>query len=405
MSTLKRTARPALLVAALLLPAAAAEPEEPPVLVSGHELYANDGARKEVEGAITFGMIGNTRGSVRALDSRGAVSGVSQSILADIQSRVGQPDGPDFLVMMGDHVRSGSALEWWRFDRRYSGLLAGSSLTADVGLTAVPVVGSRESRGDMRLENWGGAFPGVGVNIGYGRVASWYSFDIVSDDHTWRVLVLDSNRERLGSRWGEQLSWLSEEAAGRFDSLLVLMHDPLYDLAGPANPGGAPQELLETIEETTSLLKIRGIFSAGSNASQALLPDGPLGSLYINAGGGGAPADDLRRWGAAEESGRDEDIHLEPMFDLALLSALSDWSEVRMIPEVVMNEARASGSFEGFVGSLSAKYMPTYGWWQITLDGAEASALFRHRMPNGDIEDRYRVSYTPADGWKGSSRP
>ncbi|MFT5682642.1 MAG: hypothetical protein ACI8RZ_003564 [Myxococcota bacterium] len=402
MSTLKRTALPAFLLAALILPAAAQEAPRIP----GHDLYAIDGARKEVDGAVTFAMIGNTRGSLRALDSRGAVSGVSQMLMTDIQSQVGQTDGPEFLVMMGDHVRGGSTLEWRRLDRRLSRLLAGTSLTEDVGLTSLPVAGDRERRGDDRLAHWGEAFPGVGVDIGYSRVASWYGFDIVSRGHTWRVLVLDTGKAKLGSRWGEQLDWLTEEAAGRFDSLLVLMHDPVLDLSTkPSNRDGAPLELMETIEEATSMRKIRGVFAAGSHANQALLPDGPLGSLYINAGGGGAPADDLRRWGAASDAGRSEDIHLEPMFDLSLLSAFNAWSDVHMIPESVMDEARASGNFEGFVGSLSSKHLPTYGWWKVVLDGEEASLLFRHRMPNGDIADRYQVSYTDADGWKGNSRP
>jgi len=402
MSTLKRTARPALLLAALILPAAAQEIPRIPA----HDLYAADGARKEVDESVTFAMIGNTRGSFQGLNTRGRVVGVSQSLFDDITAQVGQPEGPEFIAMMGDHVRAGSTLEWRRLDYRLSGLLSGTSLTADVGISSLPVAGDRERRGDERLARWGEAFPGVGVDIGYSRVASWYGFDIVTKGHTWRVLVLDTDKDRLGSRWGEQLSWLSEEAAGRFDSLLVLMHDPVLDLSeGPSNPDGAPLELLETIEESTSLRKIRAICAAGGHANQALLPDGPLGSLYINAGGGGAPAHNLRRWGAAAEAGRREDIHLEPMYDVSLLTALNRWSEENPVPESVMNEAQASGSYEGFIGALSAKHLPTHGWWKVTLDGEDAKLLFRHRMPDGEITDRYRVSYTDDGGWRGTSTP
>ena len=399
MSILKRTA-PALLLLASLQPPAHAQ-DNP--RVPAHTLYAADGTTKAAEGPITLGIIGNTRGSLRGLDSRSKVSGVTQSLIADMTA---QASSLDVLVMMGDHVQSGNVVEWRRFHNRFEALLADSDSSSSGTLPAIVVAGDRESLGDERLANWGSAFPGVGVDIGYSRVASWYGFDIDSDGHTWRILVLDSGKDRLGSRWNEQLSWLSEEAAGRFDSLIVLMHEPLLDLSGgPMNRDGAPLELLETIEESTSLLKIRAVITAGSHANQVMLPDGPFGSLYLNAGGGGAPAMDLRRWGAAEAAGRSEDIHLEAMFDLALLSAFSEWSTIHNIPEAVMSQAQASGSFEGFVGSLTARYMPTYGWWTMSLEGSEASVLFRHRMPNGDIEDRYRVHLHPEAGWKGSSSP
>ena len=401
MSILKRTA-PALAVAlGLMMPAQAQEDPRIPA----YALYAEDGARKTVDGPVRFAVIGNTRGSLRALDSRGAVSGVTQELLSDLTVAAAQPEGPDFLVMMGDHVRSGSTLEWRRLGKRLEGLVS-SGEEGSAGIPALPVVGDRESFSDERLARWGAAFPGAGVDIGYNRVASWYSFDIVTDGHSWRFVVLDTGKKRLGSRWTEQINWLSEEAADRFDSLVVLMHDPLYDLSGnPMNADDAPRELLETIEESTSLLKIRAVVAAGSHANQVILPDGPFGSLHLNAGGGGAPAMDLRRWGAAEEAQRDEDIHLEPMFDVSLLTAFQAWSDVHVIPESVMNEAQATGSYEGFVGSLSAKYMPTYGWWTVTLQGEGVDLLFRHRLPNGTIEDRYRASFTKADGWKGSMSP
>ena len=402
MSTPKRTVLSAILAAAL----ASAGHAETNDRIPGHQLFADDGDQKAVEGPVTFAVIGNTRGSLRALDSRGAVSGVTQELLADLQSTVGTPEGPSFLVMMGDHVRTGSTLEWRRFNKRFSGLLLSESLTESSGLACVPVAGDRESFGDERLFNWSSAFPEVGQDIGFNRTASWYFFDLRSAAHTWRVVVLDSGKARLGSRWREQLSWLSAAVYGRYDSLLVFMHDPLLDLSeGDMNADGAPQELIEAIEEEVSLLQIRAVFSAGSHASQAILPDGPFGSLYINAGGGGAPAQDLRRWGAATEASREGDIHLEPMFDLSLQNALTAWSDENAVPEAVLQEARGSGSFEGFVASLSAKHMPTYGWWTVTLEGEQATARFRHRMPDGTIEDRYRIDYTREDGWRGRAGP
>ena len=398
MSILKRTVPAVLLTATLILPASAQDNSRIP----GHVVFAEDGARKSADGPITFAVIGNTRGSLRALNARGAVSGISQSLLADLTEHVGPSGGPSFLVMMGDHVRTGSTLEWRRFDRRFSDLLAGESLEGDVGLPSVAVAGDRESLGDERLANWSSAFPGIGADIGFNRTASWYHFDLASQGHTWRIVILDSNKDRLGSRWTEQLAWLSDALYGRYDSLLIFMHDPVLDLSeSEMNDGGGPLELIELIEDESSLRKIRAIIGAGSHANQVLLPDGPYGSLYLNAGGGGAPAQDLRRWGQAEEADRREDIHLEPMYDLALQGALTRWSEANSVPDVVLDEARATGSFEGFVGSISAKHMPTYGWWSMTLEGGEAALKFRHYLPDGVIEDRYQIQYTDDGGWKG----
>ena len=46
------------------------------------------------------------------------------------------------------------------------------------------------------------------------------------------MIVLDSNKDRLGSRWNEQLYWIPEATEGRFDHVLVFMHDPVVHLPG-----------------------------------------------------------------------------------------------------------------------------------------------------------------------------
>ena len=71
-------------------------------------------------------------------------------------------------------------------------------------------------------------------------MASWGYFDQVVSGVKWRFLVVDSNKEALGSRWREQLFWLPKAAAGDYEHLLVFMHDSRVTLAtdGEMNPDG-----------------------------------------------------------------------------------------------------------------------------------------------------------------------
>ncbi len=391
-----------LLAGLLLSPAAAAQDGRIPA----HEVFAEDGSRTRVDGAITFAVVGNTRPMLRGVDTsagRAASSPeVTEAIIADISAQASTEDGPSFLVLLGDQVTAGSTRQWRRFDKRFAELLSGD---AAAGLEVVPVVGNHEVLRDGRLENWGAAFPGAGADIGHNRVASWSRFDLISGNHIWRIIVLDSNKSALGSRWNEQLSWLPEALAGRYDSLLVLMHEPVFDLSGrklSMNEGGAPLELLELIEDELTTQQLLAVITAGGHASEVLLPDGPYGALHLGAGGGGAPGEDLHRWGSGADAERGEDISLEALFDLSLLNTLDRWSEDHPVSQSVLNEARAAGSFEGFTGVIDAQTMPTYGWFAVTLDDGSATVHFRHQLPDGRMEDRYTIRYDDDGSWRGS---
>ena len=407
------TVRAALAALALCLsaPAWAIDPGK----IADHVLVADDGGAVASKGPVTFVLLGNGRPAVPGIDrvSGGVYHGdaVLRSIVADIASTVGAPDGPSFAVLLGDMVRASTVGDWRRFDATFSPLILGDT-AAPTGdpprLRVAPVAGDREAAKDPRYEGMQGAFPGVGEEIGHNRVATWYHFDVVSNGGRWRFFVLDSGKERLGSRWTEQLAWIQRAAKGEYDNALVFMHEPPLDLAGPAldmNQGGGPQELLEHLEDAVGLMKIRGVVGAGHHANQVLLPDGPFGAIHVGAGGAGAPAELLRRWGAADEAKRAEDIQLDPMFDLALLDALDRWSYDNELPETVIDQAKARGSYEGFTGGFDPKHFPVHGWWSMTLNGPTASLVFHHRRPDGRFAEIYKASFDPGNGWRGAKLP
>jgi len=354
-------------------------------------LFAADGDRITADGAVTFAIVGNTRASIAADGASGrsaASKGVPEAIFADIAAAE-----PEFLVMMGDHVRSGKKGDYKKFAKAAAPI---------AGLKVVPVVGDHESLKDPRLEQWAATYPGAGADIGFNRVGSWMWFDIKSEGHIYRFVVLDTNKDALGSRWNEQVSWLPSALEGRFDSLFVFSHHPTLELGGrepQMNPGGVPVELMDMIEERVDLNKVRAMFSAGTHTSAVLRPDGPFGQLWIGAGGGGAPGEDLSRWYYAEAAERNQDVSLEPLYDVSILNALKYWADEHPVPEPVMEQARADGAFEGFRGIVEARHMPTYGWFSVTLDGDSVRVSFRHHLPDGKIEQRYAIAFSSERGW------
>lgn len=373
------------LLAAIFCASTAAHAQDP------MSLYADDGDRITADGAVSFAVVGNSRAGVaadKATGRTGTQDGAAEQIFSDIA----QAD-TDFVVLMGDLVRSGKKGDYKKLSKAIAPLK---------GHKVVPVAGDHEHRGDATLQQWQAFFPEAGADIGFNRVGSWMWFDIKSEGHIYRFLVLDTNKEALGSRWNEQMTWLPGALEGRFESVFVFLHDPHLELGGREpvmNPGGVPGELLEMIEGDVGLNKIRAIFSAGSHASTVIRPDGPFGTLYVGAGGGGAPAEDLSRWYSAEAAGIDKDVSLEPLYDVSILNALRHWSDDHAVPQSVMDEARADGTYDGFRGVVSGRHMPTHGWFNVSIDGENVNVTFRHRLPDGTIERRYGARYSAESGW------
>ena len=178
------------------------------------------------------------------------------------------------------------------------------------------------------------------------------------------------------------------------------MHHPVVSLAPTAgrNEDGAPLELIEALEENLKLLRLRAVFSGDAHTSEVLLPDGRLGSAHISAGGGGGGAEALERWG----NGRDVnmgDIQLEPIFDVKLQMSFDAQAQAQAFPETVVDKAKARGSWEGFTASYDPTYFPLYGFWTVTITGADLYAEFVAWQPDGSFEEIYRIDYVDGDGW------
>jgi len=405
------SARSCLAAFALSLAAGVAAPAlaEVPDKVTNHPILADDGDVLRASDPLVFALIGNTRDPLTGPDVAAGKSihkGTRTAIVADIAQEARHDDGPALMWMLGDHVRKSAGGEWKAMDKRLAAILEGAPPPKGEEvkqLRALPLAGDHEGMGDDRYFGFGDAFPGVGADIGFGRVASWYHFDLQTGDVTWRFMVVDPRQEALGSRWTEQIGWIERTTKDpRFDYLVVVMHDPLYDLGGrtPAmNKGGGPQELIEHIEDAIGVQRLRAVISAGHHTNQVLMPDGPRGALHLGAGGAGPVQDDLKRWAAADAAGKAAEVNLEPIFDLALLDQMDRHHRDVGLPEVAIDEAKARGSFDGFTAAYNARHFPVAGWWSMKVDGAVMVLDFHFRKPDGTFATIYRTQHQPGVGW------
>lgn len=375
------------------------------------EIYADDGERREFRGDVGFAVVGDSRDPLplegkKTAPSFGSAS-VREAIVADISEAI-QEEEVRFITHLGDMVRLSNTASWKAFSKQWSLVMAGTEIpeSGSLRVRSVPVAGDHDAAFDRRLKGWGAAFTGVGAEIGYGRVGSWYTFDVRSGDHTWRLVVLDTNKKALGSRWNEQTNWLKNKALeGEFDSLLVFMHHPLLTLAvkGEPNAEGAPHELLDIIDDVSKVGALKAVFAAHSRANEVFLPGGKYGELYVNTVGG-SPAASLARWGEAPQVGY-EDLRLEPIYDLALVREFGRWAEAKEFPEVVIEKGRGDGAWEGFVAQLDAGYFPVHGWWNVHLQGAELDLAFRmvgagSAGKDASVKPIYSVHLAGREGWK-----
>ncbi|MEC7241211.1 MAG: hypothetical protein VXW32_08215 [Myxococcota bacterium] len=372
-----------------------------PKNLQSHRVVAANATELPTVVDLRFGVLGNTRTAIPLVDKAGGAHVSLESsgqVIGDLLWQR-QQEALDFVVLLGDMVRASRTAEWDAFDAQWRDLVEGSSVSELGGdrVPVVPVAGDRESLLDERLTGFGASFPSFGVDIGFNRVASWGFFDQEIGGASWRFLVVDSNKEALGSRWREQMFWLPKAAAGAYDHLIVFMHDSRVTLAtdGEMNPDGVPKELVDAIEEHAGLMKLRAVFSAGSHSSEIYLPEGRLGTAYVGAGGGGARASTLRRWGDGRDAGL-EAIQLEPRFDMALQGALVERSTVS---DAAISEARAEGEWEGFIGAYNAKAFPLFGYWMVDIEGDTLELSFRLLEETGALKEVYRIRHRPREGW------
>jgi hypothetical protein len=201
-----KTPRTVQLLLPLLLLGCGLQPKNLPT----HRIVAKDSAQLNPVEDLRFGVLGNTRQAIPFVDGgRGNSTSEASAgqIIGDLMWQ-NQQGALDFVVLMGDMVRASRDSEWKAFDAQWRDLLDGSTLPELEGrrLPVLPVAGDRDSIFDERLRGFGATFPGVGTDIGFNRVASWYYFDQEVGGSKWRFLVVDSNKEGLGSRWKSNCS-------------------------------------------------------------------------------------------------------------------------------------------------------------------------------------------------------
>lgn len=365
------------------------------------DLWIDDGEVRKENGVVQFAVVGDVRPFMPGDQAKGrtATPDTEAAVVRDISDAV-QREDVDFVVLLGDLVRTSTTGDWKRFAKAWSLVLSGSELpeTGTLRTRVVPVAGNHDRYGDTWLKGFGAAFPNVGADIGFNRVATWYAFDIQAGKGTWRFVVVDSDKNALGSRWSEQMEWLPKALDGDYDGLLVFMHHPRWTLAKgeTSDQGGGPTELLDVVETETKVGVLRAVFAGHAHTNEVYLPGGKLGEMFVVAGGGGSPANSLPRWGRVGE----QDLKLEPIFDLALVRELDKWMEAKEYPETVREQARATGSWQGFTGEFDARYYPIQGWWNVALDGKDMSLTFRMVGPDGKLKDLYTVVNDDREGWK-----
>lgn len=382
-----------MLVSLLFMCSALASPKTLPA----HRVFAGDGTTVAVP-SLSVAVLGNTRPGTLVLDKARASSGSNQKAVVGDITAVNVTEGLGAVFLMGDMVSSTSAANWTQFGKRHAAVLDGTvpPPSAMRRLPTLPVVGDRDCVKEPSCSTFASIFPGFGVEIGFGRVATWQHLDLaIGDANQWRILVLDSNKKGLGSRWHEQISWLKTVVQKPSDGIIVLMHESPISRGKPTKNSG-PTELMETIAEYAPLLSVRAVISAGRINSQAFLPEGDLGPIHIIAGGGGAPGEDLDRGVLGSPTAP---ALIEPLEDG--LNKLVDSHLFNPVPPdpKAIDEAIGKGSFDGYPRRVDATVFPLHGWWKLDFQPGTIQAQWRGQKGDGTIGALATMAWTPESGW------
>jgi len=372
-----------------------------PATLPAHRLAVTNDGRLALPEA-TFAVVGNTRPVSPGLDRARTVEGShSEDVIGDIIAQ-GLLGTLDFVVHTGDMVTHSSTPNWRSFAEQFSSLLDGSTAaaTASKRVPIVPVAGDRDCVKQPDCTTFSKVFPGFGNNIGYGRASTWQSFELaIGDGPPWKVLVLDSNKKALGSRWNEQNSWLREQAKNPQRGLLVFIHEPPVSIL-ESKGSQYSSELIEIIETNAPLMSIKAVFSAGPSMTQALMPGGAFGTAHFAGGGGGTPAVDF----PIGLNGSKIDQMLAPGFSDGLDQLVRTYAALESAPpERLVEEALGKGSFEGYARRISGADFPTHGWWKVEAVQDKLSVTWRCRQPDGTFQNQSAWMWTAADGWEASN--
>ena len=361
-----------------------------PAKINPHEVYTT--SAEQSRPYLRFAVVGGTAG------------GPGEAVIADLRKET-PLRGFSFAVLTGNYVASSSNGAWSRFDEQWKEVLKGKTLgSSKARISVVPLAGRGEYAGDSDLVGYGASFPGVGKNIGYNRTASWGNVDAKVDGEVWRLVWLDSRKGQMGSRWKEQEFWLKNLMEdGAYDQLVLFINEPLTTLGTQSkmNPGGGPQEILELVDDLSGVLALRAVFFGDTGTNELYLHNGAFGEAHVVAGTAGWKTESLDRSGTGDAAGL-KDIGLEPMFDLAMQKQFDKYNEANGFSEVLVDKAKAQGSFEGFTGQYDAGAMPIVGWWHVEIDNHELRLIFRMQQPDGSFADVYSARNTEKDGWIGT---
>ena len=360
----------------------------------GHRLLVTAGGTLALP-EMTVAMVGNTRqgSGLRGLGESGA-----GGVIGDITAQ-GMVSGLNAVIHLGDMVPSSTTKNWRNFGKQLAPILDGTEPppSALQRYPVLPVVGDRDCAKEPSCETFAKVFPGFGVEIGYGRVATWQHLDLkIGDKDRWRVIVLDSNKKGLGSRWHEQVNWLKTVVGSPGTGILVFLHESPIARGYKGRTDGAT-ELMEIIASEAPLLSVKGVFSAGPSNNQAFLPEGALGPLYVVAGGGGSSGEDLPR---GIEGGNDSPRltpEMEQGLDDLVNGRLAGGNEALV---AAGHEALGTGTFKGYPRVVDASSFPMYGWWSMKLSPEGVSLNWRAQGTDGAFANGASYQWTQAAGWK-----
>jgi hypothetical protein len=374
----------------LVVFSALAAPKELPA----HRLMVTPGGALSLP-EMTIAMVGNTRQSAGL---RGNSNSGSGAVIGDITAQA-MVSGLGGVIHLGDMVSSSTGSHWRGFAEQLAPILDGTHPPPSAlrRYPVLPVVGDRDCAKEPSCESFAKVFPGFGAEIGFGRVATWQHFDLkIGDKDRWRVIVLDSNKKGLGSRWHEQVSWLKTVVGSPGTGILVFLHESPIARGYKGRTDGA-QELLDLIASQAPLLSVKGVFSAGPSNNQAFLPEGALGPLYVVAGGGGAPGEDLPRGVAGERDSPRLTVEMEKGLDGLVNSRLKDANEALV---EASHEALGTGSFKTYPRVIDASTFPMFGWWRMKLSPGSISLGWRAQLGDGTFTNVAGFQWSQAAGWK-----
>jgi hypothetical protein len=222
-------------------------------------------------------------------------------------------------------------------------------------LPALPLPGE----GDRSNRRWEAAWTGLG-SAETGRAVPWRAFDLVTDGHPWRIVVLDADQDRLGRRFADQTFWLPRVCGGDDAApILVLTNRPVEALGAdwdPADSAGAVA-LLDLLRRHADATRLALVAAGGTRSPELALPGGRWGEGWLGIGHAAGRAGTVQRLTSG--------LVLERGLDEALVKYLGGPA----------------------VGDFDADEHPVVGWWVLELDGATLRLTLRMPQP------------PPATGW------